>query len=460
MGLIRSIATATSTALGDQWKEYFYCDALNANTLVVKGQKRVSRRSSNKHGEDNIISNGSLIAVNEGQCMLIVEQGKIVEVCAEAGEFTYDTSTEPSIFAGKLGKSIGDVFRTIGKRFTFGGDTAKDQRVYYFNIKEIVDNKFGTREPVPFRVVDHNIGLDVDISIRCNGVYSYRIANPLLFYTNVCGNVTESFDRSAIDNQLKAEFLTYLSPAFARISAQGIRYSMLPGHSVEIRDALAEVLTREWSEKRGLEIVSVAINSATASPEDEAMIKDLQRKAVLRDPSMGAATMVDAQAEAMKGAANNPNGAMMGFMGMNMAQAAGGMNAGNLYGMAAQAPAQKKEEAGWLCGCGKRNTGKFCAECGKPMPAPADEWVCTCGRRNTGKFCAECGAKRPAEEGGWVCACGKRNTGKFCDECGAKRPAGAPVYVCDKCGFKPADPTHPPKFCPNCGDPFNDEDIQ
>ncbi len=420
MGLIRAALTATGTTLGDQWKEYFYADALDANVLVTKGQKKVSRRSSNKKGAENIISNGAVIAVNEGQCMMIVEQGKIVEVCAEPGEFIYDTSTEPSIFEGSLGAGIKAVFATIGKRFTFGGDAPKDQRVYYFNTKELVDNKFGTREPVPFRVVDHAIGLDIDIAIRLFGVYSYRIANPLLFYTNVSGNVTEDYTREELDSQLKTEFLTHLGPALARISAQGIRYSMLPAHSIAIRDALKEELSKEWTEKRGLEVVSVGIGSATASDEDEEMIKELQKKAVYRNASMGAAALVDAQAEAMKTAAGNDGGAMVGFMGMNMASVAGGASAQNLYNMAAAEAPKAPAEGTWLCACGKANTGKFCSECGSPKPAPRGAWKCACGKENSGKFCSECGAKRP-DDGKWTCSCGAENEGKFCAECGKPR---------------------------------------
>ncbi len=423
MGLIKAINSAIGSTLGDQWKEYFYADAMSASTLMVKGQKKTTRRSSNRRGADNIISNGSAIAVNEGQCMLIVDQGKIVEVCAEAGEFIYDTSTEPSIFTGSLGESLKEVFKTVGRRFTFGGESPKDQRIYFVNTKEILDNKFGTREPVPFRVVDTAIGLDIDISIRLNGIFSYRIANPLLFYTNVSGNVSEDYTRDMIDAQLKAELLTHLGPALAKISAMGIRYSMLPGHSLAIRDALREELTREWTEHRGIEVVNVAINSATASDEDEALIKDLQRKAVYRSSSMGAAAMVDAQAEAMKGAATNPNGAMMGFMGVGMAQAAGGMSAASLYDRAeAERAATVAPKAGWTCSCGAVNTGKFCSECGTAKP-----------------------------DAGWTCSCGAVNTGKFCSECGKKRPG---EIVCDKCGYRPDDQSNPPRFCPECGDPF------
>ena len=461
MGLIKALSGALGGTLGDQWREFFYCDSLAANTLVAKGQKRISgRRSSNKKGEENIISNGALIAVNEGQCMIIVEQGKVVELCAEAGEFLYDSSTEPSIFYGGLGKGIKDSFKTVGKRFTFGGDTAKDQRVYYFNTKEIMGNKYGTPSPVPFRVVDANVGLDVDISIRCHGEYSYKITNPILFYTNVCGNVAAFYDRAEIDGQLRTEFMTALQPALAKISGMGIRYSALPGHTAEVAEALNDVLSEKWSEARGISVCSIGINSVKASEEDEAMIKELQRNAAYRNPTMAAATLVSAQAEAMQSAAKNPNGAMMGFAGFNMAMGAGGMNTQNLYAMGAQAqsasPAPAKDA--WKCACGAENTGRFCTECGAKKPEEGG-WKCACGAVSTGKFCMECGAKKPAAMG-WTCSCGAVNKGKFCTECGARKPAGAPLYRCDKCGWEPADPKNPPKFCMECGDPFTDDDIK
>ena len=436
MGLLKAALGAAGSALGDQWKEYFYCDAIPETVLAVKGRKRVSGRSSNTRGSDNLITNGSLIAVADGQCMMIVEQGKVVEFTAEPGEFTYDTSTEPTVFAGDLGSSILETFKTVGKRFTFGGDTAKDQRVYYFNLKELVGNKYGTPSPVPFRVVDSNIGLDVDISIRCFGEYSYRISDPLLFYTNVCGNFADSFDRAQLDGQLKTELLTALQPAFARISEMGIRYSALPGHTLELADALNEVLSKKWRDLRGIEIVSFGVSSVKASEEDEAMIKEMQRNAAFRNPGMAAAHLVGAQAAAMQNAAKNTGGAAMAFMGMNMAQQAGGFNTQSLFEMSQQQAA---------------------APAPAPAPAPGS-WKCACGSVATGKFCPECGAKKP--EAGWKCACGAVNKGKFCSECGAKKPAAEPLYRCDKCGWEPEDPAHPPRFCPECGDPFNDQDIR
>ena len=441
MGLIQAALGAAGGVLADQWKEYFYCEALDSDVLVTKGRKRVSGRSSNRSGSDNIISNGSVIAVADGQCMIIVDQGKIAELCAVPGEFVYDSSTEPSVFSGSLGSSVMEVFRNIGKRFTFGGEPPKDQRVYYFNTKELVGNKYGTPSPVPFRVVDQRAGIDIDISIRCFGEYSYRVSNPILFYTNVCGNVSEDYTRDKIDSQLKTELLTALQPAFAKISDMGIRYSSLPGHTTEIAQALNEVLSPKWADLRGIEVVSFGVSSVKASEEDEAMIKEMQRTAAYRDPGMAAANLSAAQAQAMRDAANNAGGAALGFMGMNMAGAMGGMNAQNLYQMAGQyqQPAQPAAPA--------------------PDAAPAaGAWTCPkCGASAAGKFCPECGAKKPGD-GKWTCACGAVNTGKFCSECGAKKP-GMVKYKCDKCGWEPKDPSKPPRFCPECGDPFDDGDI-
>ena len=411
---------------------------------MVKGQKSVSGRSSNTKGNDNIISNGSGIAVADGQCMIIVEQGKIVEVCAEPGEFTYDTSTEPSIFSGKLGESIKETFKTIGKRFTYGGDTAKDQRVYYFNTKELIDNKFGTPNPIPFRVVDSKIGLDVDVSVRCSGVYSYKIADPLLFYTNVCGNVSDEYRREELDSQLKTEFISALQPAFSKLSDMELRPNQIVAHNTELEDAMNLTLSSKWSELRGLKVVSIALGSVTLPEEDAEMIKQAQRTAMMKDPTMAAATLVGAQADAMKSAASNEAGAMTGFMGMGMAMnAGGGMNAQNLFAMGQQQQANQQQTNQQSQ---QNNAG--------------NAWTCSCGATATGKFCPECGSPKPVQEDGWTCSCGALNKGKFCQNCGKKKPEGAPLYRCDKCGWEPEDPTHPPKFCPECGDPFDENDIK
>lgn len=435
MGLIKAISGAIGGTMADQWKEFFYCDALPADVLLRKGQKRVSARSSNTKGEENIISDGSVVAVNEGQFMMIVEQGQIVDFCGEAGQYTYDSKTSPSLFTGGFGKGLLNTFKDIGKRFTYGGDTGRDQRVYFVNTKEIPGNKYGTANPVPFRVVDANIALDIDIAIRCFGEYSYKVVDPLLFYKNVAGNVATDYRRAQIDEQLKSELMTALQPAFAKLSAIGIRYSALPGHTQDIADALNEVLSAKWGALRGLAVASFGVSSVKAPEEDEAMIKELQRNAVLRNPNMAAAHMVSAQADAMRSAAKNEaTGPMMAFAGMNMAQNTGGMNAANLFAMGAQQEPTATQQT------------------------PDNGWKCECGATNAGKFCGNCGANAPSDALGWTCACGVRNKGKFCAECGAKKPGAAMLYKCDKCGWEPDDPTKPPKFCPECGDLFDEND--
>lgn len=440
MGLIKAGVGALGGVLADQWKEFFVCDALPRDVLVRKGEKKTSARSSNTKGSENVITNGSGLVVAEGQCAIITDQGKVAEFCAVPGEYTYDQSSEPSIFAGSLGDSILQTFKMIGKRFTYGGEPPKDQRVYYFNTKEITENLFGTANPIPFRVVDSKVGLDLDVSVRCSGTYSYKIENPILFYTNVCGNVAGDFNRSEIDKTLKTEFISALQPAFGELSDREIRPNQLAHETERLADAMNKALTQKWGELRGLKVVSVAMGSVTLPEEDQKMIKEVQRNAAFKDPTMAAAHLVGSQGQAMQDAAKNQGGAVGAFMGMGMAGNMGGMNAQNLYAMGAQQQAQQAQQA--------------------PKAAPAQgSWKCPqCGAQATGKFCMECGTKKP-EDTGWTCSqCGTVNKGRFCSECGAKKPEGAPTYKCDKCGWEPEDPHHPPKFCPECGDIFDDND--
>ena len=468
MGLIKAGFGALGGVLADQWKEYFYCDAMDMDTLVVKGQKKVNRRrSSNTKGSDNVISNGSGIAVADGQCMIIVENGKVVDVCAEAGEYTYDSSTEPSIFAGSFGESLKQTFREIGKRFTYGGDAGKDQRVYYINTKEIMGNRFGTPSPIIFEVMNKNIGFSRTVNVRCNGMYSYVISNPLVFYTKVCGNVEQDFTRDKIDEQMKTEFISALQPAFGALAEMELRPAQLPAKVNELKNAMNEALRFEWVESRGITVEKIALNPITLNPEDMKKIQEMEDSISYgSNATMMAGRMATATANAMEKAAENSAGAMTGFMGMNMAGGAGGFGAAQqFYNMGQEQQAAKKaaEETAnaWKCACGATPTGKFCPECGakKPEQTPAGAWKCKCGTVATGKFCPECGSPKPADDGGWICSCGAKNTGKFCGNCGAKKPAGVPQYKCDKCGWQPEDPTKAPKFCPECGDPFDNGDI-
>ena len=449
MGLIQALGATLTTVLADQWREYFYCESLPENVLMRKGVKRVSGKSSNTKGSDNIISNGSIIAVNDGQCMMIVDQGGIVEFTAQPGEFVWDKSTEPSIFYGSLGENLKKTWEVLKKRFTLGGDTGKDQRIYYFNIKEIIGNKYGTANPVGFSVYYPNINLDTEIGIRCFGEYSYKLTDPMLFYKNVAANVSGDYTRDRIDSQLKSEFLTALQPAFARISDMGIRYSALPGHTMELAESMNEVLSPKWAELRGISIVSVGVSSVNANPEDEERIKKLQNAAA---STYGTMAVGEAMLNASQGGNgtddSNGSGGFMGLAGMAMA----GMMANNMSG-----------------GQGSGQNGGFGGlHMYQPPTQPAAAaaaavgWTCPkCGKAgNTGKFCQECGEKKPEEPKGWTCPkCGTVNKGKFCQECGEKKPADAPLYKCDKCGWEPEDPANPPKFCPECGDPFTDEDI-
>ncbi len=439
MGLIKAAAGAAGGVLADQWKEYIYCESMPADVLVTKGRKRTGKRSSNTSGEDNVITNGSLIAVNEGQCMVIVENGKVVDICSEAGEYKYDTSLAPSVFTGDLSTTIKEVFQQIGKRFTFGGDAGQDQRVYFFNTKEIIGNKYGTPNSIAFKVVDPDINFKMTMSLRCFGEYSYRITNPILFYTNICGNVQQDYTRDEIDSQLKSELLTALQPAFAKLSAMRIEYDEILAHTMELADSLNEVLSKKWSEYRGIEIVNFGINSIKASDEDEAKLKEYQTRATLVNPNMRSAYMAGGMTEAMQtAAANESAGPAMAFMGMNMAQNAGMMGMGmqgygQPMGQQPQQMAQPMQQAtqtaeppqqaanSWTCSCGAQNTGKFCNECGSKKPE-STEWTCSCGTVNKGKFCSECGSKKPEAPAQWTCSCGAVNTGKFCPECGNKNP--------------------------------------
>lgn len=410
MGLIKAGVGAIGGVLADQWKEFFSCNALSNDVLVAKGVKNTSARSSNTKGSDNVITSGSGIIVADGQCMMIVEQGKVVEVCAEPGQFTYDNSIAPTVFSGNLGESIMATFKEIGKRFTYGGQAAADQRVYYFNTKELMDNKFGTPSPIMFRVVDHNIKLDLDVSLRCSGLYSYRITDPLLFYTNVTGNVDREYRREEIDNQLKTEFISALQPALAKISELQVRPSALPAHAEELSMAMNQVLTQKWAEKRGISVVSVAMNPITLTEEYEEMLRQAQGAAIYRDANMAGAAMTTATADAMRSAAENPNGAFMGYMGMGMAQQAGGVDTKALYEMGQK---QQVQEA------------------------------------RSHQESSQAGARS------WTCPdCQTSNTGNFCSNCGKEKPAVSAAKFCSNCGWQVTDPSNPPKFCPECGTAF------
>lgn len=366
MGLISAAVSAAGSTLRDQWKEYFYCDSLPGNVLAVKAHKKNNGFFGNK-GSDNVITDGSGVVVADGQCAVIVEQGQVVDICAQPGEYTYDNKVAPSVFAGSLGDAVKTSFAEFGRRFTYGGAPAADQRIYYFNTKEMTGNKFGTPNMIPFRVVDQRAGIDIDINIKCFGEYSFRLADPIRFYTNNAGNFKDEYTVDNLSGQMRTELLNALQPAFAKISEEGIRYSALPGRTSELCKALQNELSEPWSKQRGIELVSIAIASVKADEEDEKMLKTMQRNAAYTNPNLAAATLVGAQAQAMQDAAKNANGAVNGFMGMNMAQNAGGVNANALYQQGAQNNTAQPGQ--WFCpSCGTKNTGNFCTNCGTKKP--------------------------------------------------------------------------------------------
>lgn len=367
MGLIRATYESAKSVLQDQWKDYFYCDALTSKEIVKK-----ARAKNDNHPDRNIISDRSIISVADGQCALIVEQGEIVEVCAEPGEFVFDRSTEPSLFSGSLNQErIKSVFNVFSRRVTYDGHPGRDQKVYYVNTKEFTGNLYGTPAPVPFRVVDKKNGLDLDITIKCFGEYSYKIMNPILFYKNVCGNVEEVYLRESLDSQLKSELLTSLQKAFSEISKLEIRYSMLPQYTDQLRESLNEILSERWRDLRGIEIVSFGISSIKASEKDEDMIKEIQRNAVFKDPLMAAAQMVGSQSIAIQEAAKNQNaGAAMAFMGLNMANGQNPINAQELYKMAQNNVNEyEKQNIHYCSNCGHKIENKtvFCPNCGHKL---------------------------------------------------------------------------------------------
>ncbi len=418
MGLIKAISGAIGSTMADQWVEYIKCDAMPANILAMRGRKETTRRSSNTKGEDNVITDGSRVDVADGQCMLIVENGRVLDFCAEPGQYVYQTGTQPSLFSGGLG-NLSATFEEVGRRFSAGGQALSTQRVYYINTKEIYGNKWGVGN-VPFRDSEFNFS----IKLRAYGEYSYRISDPLLFYVNVCGNMEAAFDRSRIESQLRAEMQSAMQPALGRMALQKVPHDMLPNFTEQICAELNTELTEKWGKKRGISMVSMAIAGVNPDEESLDMIQKFQESRVYTDPRMMGARLGGAQANAMEYAAQNQAGAMTGFMGMGFAQQAGGGNAAQFYQMGQQ-PAAPAPAA---------------APAQTPAAAPA----------------------APAQpEQGWSCpGCGTVNQGKFCHECGAKKPAGAPLYRCDKCGWQPEDPQHPPKFCPECGDRFDDNDVQ
>lgn len=375
MGLIQAFKGSVSGELANQWKELFVSDSMTSETLVKRAEHKVSGRSTNKKGDADVITKGSAIIVNEGQCALLVDSGKIIDVAAEAGAYEWDESGSASIFAG----DFANVFKELGRRFTFGGEKPVQQRVYFVNTKDIVGLKFGTPSPIPFRILDNNIGLDMDTTLKCNGNYSMKVSDPTQLYVSLAGNVKDEYTIEDIQDQLRATFIAALQPALGKLTNLGVRPSAIPSYTKEMSEAMGEELNSDWTNKYGLAITSVQILTTVIPDEDAATLKELQKTGAYRNQSMAGAALIGAQAEAMKNAASNPNGAMMGFMGMNMAMQAGGANAQDLLNAGAATTGANQM-------AGAANGGA----------AAGNRWFCpNCGNENFGNFCVNCGTKRP-----------------------------------------------------------------
>ena len=420
----RNIGTNAFSSIGgiakDQYLEYFICDTMQNGVLAARGIKR-DKKGMNK-GQDNIISNGSLIVVNAGQCAVLVDNGKITDLAAEPGEYRFESKEESSIFYGNLGENLLNSFQELGRRISFGGETPREQRVYYINTLEVRENLWGTASTIPFFIHDQVTGFQGDINLQARGEYTFRISDPIRFYNSIASAFTgATYTKKDLQSIMKSDFMTALQPAIGSLSdyGVGIRYSAITTKTDILVELVNQKLSKKWGELRGIQVVDITFDSIKATEEDEKRIKQFQDTAVYTNVNMAAARMTTATANAMEAAAANEQaGPMMAFAGMNMAQMTGGNNTANLFAMAQQ-----------------QNAANAAAQ---PAPAPAP-------------------AAAPADS--WTCKCGTVNTGKFCQNCGTKRPAGAPLYKCDKCGWEPADPTNPPKFCPECGDIFDDSDI-
>ncbi len=421
MGLIKALSTATKSTFADEWKEYIYSDSIQSNVLVVKGQKKVGSKSSNVKGSANVISKDSVIAVNDGQAMAIVEDGKVIEYSDEPGSFVFDSSAESSIFSKD--SSIMDTFKKIGGRFKFGGDAGRDQRVYYFNLKEIGGCKFGTAEPIMYDDPIYQF-----VSIRFFGNAVLKLVDPIKFYTNVCGNVSSEYRADKYwEETLKLEFVSKLTTAVARLALDNIKFSQIPQSQDLLTKYMNECLDEQWLEKRGIVVDSLGIGSVSLDPKDKEKVNKIDEMRLLTDPTNAAGRMASATANAMESAASNASGAMHGFMGMNMVNNSGAGAAAGLAGLYQQGNNNSANASnnvvnktkGWVCSCGETNSGNFCMNCGTKKIVN-NSWICSCGAENTGKFCSECGNKK-IEDSSWKCSCGADNSGKFCSECGSSK---------------------------------------
>lgn len=464
MGLIKAAVGALGGTLGDTWKEAVHCQAMSSSVILRTGTKmhQNSGRTSNTKGTENVICNGSSILVEENTCMLTLDNGKITNVVTEPGSYTLDNSSAPSIFAGQIKDSAKDFI----KRFTYGGTPSYEQRVVYINLQKLPGIKFGTSTPVPYFDPKYNTSID----LRFFGTFEIQIPDAeyaVRFYQEVASKGVLSGDMTVSSifdsNQYKQEFIQAMTEALGMLSTQGVFYSMISTRLTELTNNVQAATVGNW-QQRGFMVTNIGMGAPTLTDESKKLLGDRLKADTMLDPNVQQAMMAGSVARGIESAASNEAGAMMGFMGMNMAQQAGGNIMGQMTANAQQFNQRQNQNDpnAWKCSCGNVNAGAFCSSCGNKKP---EAWVCKCGTQNTGKFCANCGTSKegaapaPKASGEWVCKCGKTNSGRFCAECGSPKPEAPKKYKCDKCGWEPVDPSNPPKFCPECGDPFDDGDL-
>lgn len=455
MGLFRAVAGAVGGTLKDTWLDAITCEDMGNDVLMLR-----------KTTQSGVISAGSRIIVSPGQVALVVDNGTVLDGTAEAGEFTFDASSSPSFFGG----DFKDSFREMWERFKYQGTPARGQAVYYFNVKEIIGNKFGTPAPIPYKDWGHpnfnprnNSYYPMAVHIKAFGSYTFYLSNPFLFMNSIAGTAVR-YTKEMLTGQIRSEFIAAFKNTLAELGSDAYKIEAmdLPHKDDEIIAIMREKNYDVYLGDRGVTIWSIAVESIKFDEESEKKIRDYE----LSDAYTQSGYLAGAAGRAMEGAAANPGGAVAGFMGMNMAQGAGDINAslGQMMQNQNERAAAVSAAKGWSCACGaENNVGSFCAACGKAEPEGTGHWACTCGEaKNTGGFCIACGKPRPVnkpEDGTWLCGCGRENKGRFCSDCGAGKPADAVVYRCDKCGWEPADTSNPPKFCQECGDPFDENDL-
>ena len=415
MGLIRAIGGAIGSTMKDQWLDLIKCDNMDMDTLMVK--------QTTKSGQ---ISKGSRIIVAPGQAVVIYDSGAVLDASAEEGVYTFDQSSSPSFFGGQFGP----VFKEMWQRFTYGGTPAKEQAVFFFNIKEILDNKFGTATPIMFQDWKHPSYTEdgqkdgTYMNIRCYGKYTFQLDDMGVFMRNHAGT-GNIIKKDAITEQMRSEVIAALQSIINELGsgAEPIGALELPSKTQKMKEIMDARVFDAPIRARGVRLLSFTIESVSLDEESKEFLRQYQTGG---SGNLARGSMLGT----MRAAAENEGGAGTGFMGIGMAGMGFGTG-GNMMGTMVppqqqqqqqQATQQQAPQAqGVPCPkCGTPITGKFCPECGTPAPAPKKAKKCPkCGTETTGKFCPECGTPIPADEGPKHCTnCGAEVTGKFCPECG------------------------------------------